>query len=269
VSASGSGHLHGFALNVTTDLPFPAHPPVRLKAGSDVDRGDGSAPRWRRSRGGAAACERHLQGSREPGPRAAPDWLKVRAPRGNGWRVSGRSPVRPAHRMPEAGVERGSAGRGATVILLGNVCTRGCAFCGVTAGCPLARPAEPSRVANAATVLSAARGLNLRHPRHLPTAERRTSHPSCAPCEEARDHGRTARSGLRGKRRCAACVVQRRPTSSPTTWRPSAPLPRSGRVRYDRSVICSAAPRDASSQSLNPGSCRVRRVRGGSDRRLP
>jgi len=41
------------------------------------------------------------------------------------------------------------------VILLGDVCTRGCAFCGVAAGVPAPPdPTEPSRVANAATVLS-------------------------------------------------------------------------------------------------------------------
>jgi lipoic acid synthetase len=43
----------------------------------------------------------------------------------------------------------------ATVILLGDVCTRGCAFCGVTAGVPAPPdPAEPDRVAKAAAELS-------------------------------------------------------------------------------------------------------------------
>jgi lipoic acid synthetase len=43
----------------------------------------------------------------------------------------------------------------ATVILLGDVCTRGCAFCGVTAGAPAPPdPSEPDRVAKAAAELS-------------------------------------------------------------------------------------------------------------------
>jgi lipoic acid synthetase len=43
----------------------------------------------------------------------------------------------------------------ATVLLLGDVCTRGCAFCGVTAGAPAPPdPAEPERVAKAAAELS-------------------------------------------------------------------------------------------------------------------
>jgi lipoic acid synthetase len=43
----------------------------------------------------------------------------------------------------------------ATVILLGDVCTRGCAFCSVTAGAPAPPdPAEPDRVAKAAAELS-------------------------------------------------------------------------------------------------------------------
>jgi len=43
----------------------------------------------------------------------------------------------------------------ATVILLGGVCTRGCAFCGVTSGTPVPPdPGEPDRVAKAAAHLS-------------------------------------------------------------------------------------------------------------------
>ena len=92
------------------------------------------------------------------GPR--PDWLKVRAPSGKRVEeVSGtlarfglRTVCREA-RCPNVG-ECWGAGT-ATVILLGDVCTRGCAFCSVTAGVPAPPdPAEPGRVANAAAELS-------------------------------------------------------------------------------------------------------------------
>ena len=91
------------------------------------------------------------------GPR--PDWLKVRAPSGNRVReVSGtlarhglRTVCREA-RCPNVG-ECWGAGT-ATVILLGDVCTRGCAFCSVTAGVPAPPdPSEPDRVAAAAAEL--------------------------------------------------------------------------------------------------------------------
>jgi len=88
-----------------------------------------------------------------------PDWLKVRAPAGK--RVEEVSATLARHglrtvcreaRCPNVG-ECWGAGA-ATVILLGDVCTRGCAFCGVTAGAPAPPdPAEPDRVANAAAEL--------------------------------------------------------------------------------------------------------------------
>ncbi|MDD5762362.1 MAG: lipoyl synthase [bacterium] len=89
-----------------------------------------------------------------------PDWLKVRAPAGK--RVEEVSAALARHglrtvcreaRCPNVG-ECWGAGT-ATVILLGDVCTRGCAFCGVTAGAPAPPdPAEPDRVAKAAAELS-------------------------------------------------------------------------------------------------------------------
>lgn len=89
-----------------------------------------------------------------------PDWLKVRAPSGK--RVEEVSGTLARHglltvcreaRCPNVG-ECWGAGT-ATVILLGGVCTRGCAFCGVTAGVPdPPDPSEPDRVAAAAAELS-------------------------------------------------------------------------------------------------------------------
>jgi len=89
-----------------------------------------------------------------------PDWLKVRAPAGK--RVEEVEAALARHglrtvcreaRCPNVG-ECWGAGA-ATVILLGDVCTRGCAFCSVTAGVPAPPdPAEPDRVAKAAAELS-------------------------------------------------------------------------------------------------------------------
>jgi len=94
-------------------------------------------------------------------PRAPrPVWLKVRAPSGKRVEeVSGtlarlglRTVCREA-RCPNVG-ECWGAGA-ATVILLGDACTRGCAFCSVTAGVPdPPDPSEPERVATAAAELS-------------------------------------------------------------------------------------------------------------------
>ena len=89
-----------------------------------------------------------------------PAWLKVRAPAGR--RVEEVSAALARHglrtvcreaRCPNVG-ECWGAGT-ATVILLGEVCTRGCAFCSVTAGVPAPPdPTEPDRVARAAADLS-------------------------------------------------------------------------------------------------------------------
>lgn len=92
-------------------------------------------------------------------PAKRPAWLTVRAPSGerveavagvlarNGLRTVCRDA-----RCPNLGECWGEGT--ATVILLGGVCTRGCAFCGVAAGTPAPPdPAEPGRVAQAAAEL--------------------------------------------------------------------------------------------------------------------
>jgi len=89
-----------------------------------------------------------------------PEWLKVRAPSGaRVEKVSGalarhglRTVCREA-RCPNVGECWGEGT--ATVILLGGICTRGCAFCSVAAGTPAPPdPSEPERVAAAAAELS-------------------------------------------------------------------------------------------------------------------
>jgi len=92
-----------------------------------------------------------------------PAWLKVRAPGGPGFaatrsavRALGLHTVCEEARCPNIGECWGH--RTATFMLLGDTCTRNCAFCAVTHGRPLAvDPAEPGRVA-----VAVAR-LGLRH----------------------------------------------------------------------------------------------------------
>jgi len=88
-----------------------------------------------------------------------PEWLKVLAPSGGRVeevsaalaRLGLRTVCREA-RCPNVGECWGEGT--ATVILLGGVCTRGCAFCSVAAGSPAPPdPAEPERVAFAAAEL--------------------------------------------------------------------------------------------------------------------
>ncbi|WP_305043382.1 lipoyl synthase [Geoalkalibacter sp.] len=85
--------------------------------------------------------------------RSKPDWLKVRLPQGPGWaridryhREQGLHSVCRSAACPNQGEcwSRGTA----TFLILGNLCTRACAFCNVQTGTP--RPPdtdEPRRVA--------------------------------------------------------------------------------------------------------------------------
>ncbi len=99
----------------------------------------------------------------EPLPERKPSWLKVKAPGGPNY-------LRLKHLMRELDLptvceeahcpnvgecwEHGTA----TFMILGDVCTRNCAYCAVAHGRPPKfDPAEPSRVAEAA------RAMNLRH----------------------------------------------------------------------------------------------------------
>lgn len=87
--------------------------------------------------------------------RRHPPWLKVRAPGGPGWaetmatvRALGLHTVCQEAHCPNLGECWGH--RTATFMLLGDTCTRNCAFCAVTHGRPLALdPGEPARVAEA------------------------------------------------------------------------------------------------------------------------
>ena len=91
---------------------------------------------------------------------ARPPWLTVRAPSGESvsrvaeaLRRHGLTTVCREARCPNVGECWGEGT--ATVLILGNACTRGCAFCSVESGPPApADPTEPARVAAAAAELS-------------------------------------------------------------------------------------------------------------------
>lgn len=92
-------------------------------------------------------------------PRERPSWLKVRAPTGNMvsrvdevLRKNGLVTVCREARCPNVGECWGEGT--ATVLLLGDVCSRGCAFCSVARGRPAPPdPSEPARIAAAAAEL--------------------------------------------------------------------------------------------------------------------
>ena len=93
----------------------------------------------------------------EPLPERKPSWLKVRAPGGPNYlhlkqmmRELNLNTVCEEARCPNVGEcwEHGTA----TFMILGDVCTRNCAYCAVAHGRPPKYdPAEPARVAEAAT----------------------------------------------------------------------------------------------------------------------
>jgi lipoic acid synthetase len=93
---------------------------------------------------------------REPLPARKPEWLKVKAPGGANYlklksmmREMGLHTVCEEAHCPNVGEcwEHGAA----TFMILGNVCTRNCAYCAVAHGRPpVFDPSEPAKVADAA-----------------------------------------------------------------------------------------------------------------------
>jgi lipoyl synthase len=91
-----------------------------------------------------------------------PDWIRVRAPVSRGYAAT-RDIVR-AHRLHTVCEEAGCPNIGecwekkhATFMIMGDTCTRACAFCNVRTGLPGALdPNEPARVAEATEMLSLA-----------------------------------------------------------------------------------------------------------------
>jgi len=108
--------------------------------------------------------ERHPEKAHRPEtPRAKkPDWIRVKAPSGAGYAQTAR--IMREHRLTTVCEEAGCPNVGecwsqghATMMIMGEVCTRGCTFCNVATGRPDALDAfEPGRVADAVAKL----GLN-------------------------------------------------------------------------------------------------------------
>ena len=108
--------------------------------------------------------ERHPEKARRPEtPRLRkPDWIRVKAPVSEGYRRT-RETVR-EHRLTTVCEEAGCPNVGecwsqghATMMIMGEICTRGCTFCNVATGRPDALDAfEPGRVAHAVATLGLA-----------------------------------------------------------------------------------------------------------------
>jgi lipoic acid synthetase len=109
------------------------------------------------------ADDRGGESPRADGPGRKPEWLKKPLPEARALRkMEGVLRERGLHTVCESALcpNLGECfGRGtATFLIMGDVCTRGCAFCGVAPGRPAALdPAEPEHVADAVT------RLGLRH----------------------------------------------------------------------------------------------------------
>ena len=112
----------------------------------------------------AIPAERHPEKAHRPDTARAkkPDWIRVKAPVSEGYRQT-RDTVR-AHRLVTVCEEAGCPNVGecwskghATMMIMGEVCTRGCTFCNVATGRPDTLDAfEPGRVADAVAKLGLA-----------------------------------------------------------------------------------------------------------------
>ncbi len=119
---------------------------------------------------GAAEAEKRKLQPRHPEKAHRPDqtgaarpaWIRVKAPGAGDWDAT-RAIVK-EHRLVTVCEEAGCPNIGecwakkhATFMILGDICTRACAFCNVRTGLPQAvDPSEPSRVADAVAALGLA-----------------------------------------------------------------------------------------------------------------
>jgi lipoic acid synthetase len=108
--------------------------------------------------------ERHPEKAHRPdqGQPRKPAWIRVKAPTSPGYRETAR--IMREHRLTTVCEEAGCPNVGecwsqghATMMIMGEVCTRGCTFCNVATGRPDALDAfEPGRVADAVAKLGLA-----------------------------------------------------------------------------------------------------------------
>jgi lipoic acid synthetase len=114
-----------------------------------------------RGQGGDAPRVRHPEKAHRPDqpmPRK-PEWIRVRAPSSDGF-LATRAIVR-QHGLATVCEEAGCPNIGecwqkrhATLMIMGEICTRACAFCNVATGRPMPLdPGEPQRVAEAVSAL--------------------------------------------------------------------------------------------------------------------
>ncbi len=109
-------------------------------------------------------AERHPEKARRPvsEPLRKPDWIRVRAPTSEGYRAT--RDIMREHRLTTVCEEAGCPNVGecwsqghATMMIMGEICTRGCTFCNVATGRPDTLDAfEPGRVADAVKKLGLA-----------------------------------------------------------------------------------------------------------------
>ncbi len=109
-------------------------------------------------------AQRHPEKAHRPATptQRKPDWIRVKAPGGEGYAATRR--IMKAHGLVTVCEEAGCPNVGecwsqghATMMIMGEICTRGCTFCNVATGRPDALdPFEPAKVADAVQKL----GLN-------------------------------------------------------------------------------------------------------------
>ena len=180
--------------------------------------------------GGGPFAEVAADGS--PAPRRHPDWIKARIPSGENYHDLKRllrglelNTVCEEARCPNIGECWDQ--RTATIMILGDTCTRACGFCAVKTGRPTWNDEdEPRRVAEAiGAARPRARRRDERRPRR--PARRRRPHlrrddpPPPGELAAPRHRGPHPRLQRRARRRCGRSWTPGR-TSSTTTSRPSS-----------------------------------------------
>lgn len=157
--------LHGFALNVNTDLEYfrPLHPcgmpssimTSMVQEGMPVERQDEVRDSIIRNFGQVFEAKMQIENDADLHRTLRPGWLKAPVPDGPRYRQTKK--IVDDHRLNTVCESANCPNRGecwsqgtATFMINGNVCTRSCSFCNVFTGKPLElNPHEPEAVAHA------------------------------------------------------------------------------------------------------------------------